>query len=742
MQEKNKEFTLCQHGYSERNNFYFGKWMTAQDFTDEQRYMNEKRWMVNRLGLGWGVLCGLRVRPHPDDRRKVVVEPGCAIDPYGHEVLVCHEETVDLLTAARDGREGHEGYEGQEVQEGHGAREAYEGREGYDRLPPEKLPQQRSYMFYLSIRYEECGVNPSQIVIDSCEGYKEECVYNRTREGYRFIVSREKPDLSTALRTAAGGGQGCEAQCHRFLQDPSPVVSAACPDRPRCEAVPLAAICYNPTTETTTLDIDLGMTYRKLAFSNEVLYELLSCLRQEAVQGWAAESNRRQHVPLLASTIRGVQYRDGRTARLDRSNGYGGSYPFRLTSDGDYVWVTDREDRQVWRIERATNRPVSDKRLHLDDPSWGIAFDGRYMWISHHGAFRTGPWPGSPPEQAYAQEQPPPPEQAYANQEAHLTLRPYPPQIPAHGRLTRVDVCTLERRTIDALPRCESLPACYSFPEAGGAPGGGWLHPYAGEVVLHDGDIYVAHDVPRRGREEERPDYERADQPAERREQTAERREQPGERVEPYPLPRGGYDLYLTRIDPNKGCVVEVIPVPATDDREPLSRIEAMASDGGALWITYRASSRDRRGERAVVRKVTKENGRSVVSAPYRLRGEAPEHMVFDGTRMWVSHNDGLSILDIEAGDEETVNTDTAHTALAYSGGSLLWAAVPGKNEAFITRIDIFSEEEVQRTEFIEVEGNTSFEISDMQYDGTYIYVAYRLTEGQNNRGVIQRLLP
>ena len=67
---------------------------------------------------------------------------------------------------------------------------------------------------------------------------------------------------------------------------------------------------------------------------------------------------------------------------------------------------------------------------------------------------------------------------------------------------------------------------------------------------------------------------------------------------------------------------------------------------------------------------------------------------------------------------------------------------VPGKNEAFITRIDIFSEEEVQRTEFIEVEPHTSFEISDMQFDGTYIYVAYRLTEGQTNRGVIQRLLP
>ena len=167
-----------------------------------------------------------------------------------------------------------------------------------------------------------------------------------------------------------------------------------------------------------------------------------------------------------------------------------------------------------------------------------------------------------------------------------------------------------------------------------------------------------------------------------------------------------------------------------------------MASDGGALWITYRASSRDRRGERAVVRKITKQNGRSVVSEPYRLRGESPEHMAFDGTRLWVSHNDGLSIVDIETGEEETLNTDSAHSALAYSGGTLLWAAAPGKNEAFITRIDIFSEEEVQRTELIEVEPPTSYEISDMQFEGTYIYIAYHLTEGKTNRGVIHRLLP
>lgn len=691
MQEKVKGSALCEHGFSERNNYYFGKLMTARDFTDEQSYLNEKRWMVNRLGLGWGVLCGLGVRPHAHDKRKVVVEAGFALDPYGHEILVCREETVDLLP-------------------------------GLDDCPPAQRvtspphvaspPSPKSHRLYLSIKYEECGVNPSPIMIDSCEGYKEECVYNRTREGYRFIVSRERPDPHTPHE------HGCDGQCHRRLQDPSAAISGCCPERPGCEPVPLAAICYNETTDTTVMDIDTSMSSRKLAFSNEMLFELLTCLREGAQSGWGAGHDRRQHVPLLATTIRGLKYRDGKTAALNWNNGYDGVRPYRLTSDGDYIWVTDREDRQVWRIDRATNRPVKDSRLYLDDNSWGIAFDGRYMWISHHDAF-GGQRRDSPGQEISK------PGLTLGEQRDYGDRQPY-------GRLTRVDVCTLHRLTIDGLPECHALPECYRFPEAAGAPDSIRLLPYAGEVVLHDGDIYVAHDLPK--------SWRRGD---DSKDQHAAQQQQQHAAQQHAAQPREGYELFLTRIDPARGCIVEVISVPETDEREPLSRIQAMASDGKALWITYTASSRDRRGERAVVRRIRKENGMSVVGKTRRLnKGNVPEHIAFDGTRLWISHNDGLSIIDAKTRNEEAVNTDTAHTAIAYGGGPLLWTLVPGKNEAFVTWVDILSKVEGRHSEFIEVGTQTPFELSDMQFDGTYIYVAYHVTVGGTNRGVIHRLLP
>jgi hypothetical protein len=656
MQDKHKHSKHCQQrGFFERNNYYFGQLLTASGFTDEQAYFNEKRWMMNRFGLGWGVLCGLKIRPHDQDKRKVFIEPGFALDAYGHEIMVCQEETVDFTLA-------------------------------HDNCPPDEPgpAPENSSLYYLCIKYEECGVNPSPIPLDSCEGYKEECAYNRIREGYRFVVSRKNPEYNDAPKSDLE----CEGDCHRFLQDPSPVISNCCPERPECECIPLARICYNTTTGTTAMDIDMSMPYRKLAFSNAILYEMLLCLQQEGGKGGAGRHDRGQYVPLLAKTIKGLEYRNGKIAKLDESSkpyGFEGIYPFRLTSDGDYIWITDREANQVWRIKRATNEPIKDMELSLDDPTWGIAYDGKNMWITHHDVF------GGEDE-------------------------------IKHGRLTRINACTLERWTIDGLPLCETLPDCYRFPESEGAPDITKLMPYAGEIVLHGDDIYVAHDLPKM-----EPGIEQ---------ESAKQKQQAG----------ATYQLYLTRIDPVRGCIVEIISIPESDNREPWTGIKAMASDGEALWITYQASSKDKKGGRAVTRKITKkQDGKSYVEAPHRLSGEDPEHMVFDGTQLWVSHDDGVSIVNIETGKEvETINSRSTHTAMAYGGSRYIWTALPGGKETSINWIDIFSQEFGEWIELEELDSETdaSVEISDMQFDGNYIYVACSVKEGQYRKGVIHRLLP
>jgi hypothetical protein len=53
----------------------------------EQEYFNAKRWFLNRLVIGSGVVCGLDVKVTPD-RQKVIVQPGVAIDRCGREIIV------------------------------------------------------------------------------------------------------------------------------------------------------------------------------------------------------------------------------------------------------------------------------------------------------------------------------------------------------------------------------------------------------------------------------------------------------------------------------------------------------------------------------------------------------------------------------------------------------------------------------------------------------------------------------
>ena len=45
-----------------RNKYFYGKRMDVQHFQMEQDYGKLKQWLLNRLTLGKGVLCGLKVQ--------------------------------------------------------------------------------------------------------------------------------------------------------------------------------------------------------------------------------------------------------------------------------------------------------------------------------------------------------------------------------------------------------------------------------------------------------------------------------------------------------------------------------------------------------------------------------------------------------------------------------------------------------------------------------------------------------
>jgi len=72
-----------------RNRYFAGNLLGVQDLQDEQAYLIDKDRRHARYLHGYGVVCGLRVRPaDPPQPWQVIVEPGLALDPCGREILV------------------------------------------------------------------------------------------------------------------------------------------------------------------------------------------------------------------------------------------------------------------------------------------------------------------------------------------------------------------------------------------------------------------------------------------------------------------------------------------------------------------------------------------------------------------------------------------------------------------------------------------------------------------------------
>jgi len=78
----------------ERNKYFYGKLLSVEDFNSEQKYINDKRRLTNRLVHGMGVVCGLNVVRI--DEQTISVESGMAFDQTGREIVVDSPVTKKL----------------------------------------------------------------------------------------------------------------------------------------------------------------------------------------------------------------------------------------------------------------------------------------------------------------------------------------------------------------------------------------------------------------------------------------------------------------------------------------------------------------------------------------------------------------------------------------------------------------------------------------------------------------------
>jgi hypothetical protein len=155
-----------------RNAYFYGKRMDVQHFQLEQDYGKHKQWLLNRLTLGKGVVCGLKVSIEGEH---LCVDPGFAIDGLGREIVVPVRQCIDPTT-----------------QDGGCCAPCCDG--GDVATPPTRpdpdrpQPDARNGIFTLWLCYKECKTDFQPVMTSEC-GTREACAAGTTVETFCLKVT-------------------------------------------------------------------------------------------------------------------------------------------------------------------------------------------------------------------------------------------------------------------------------------------------------------------------------------------------------------------------------------------------------------------------------------------------------------------------------------------------------------------------------------------------------------------------
>jgi hypothetical protein len=221
----------------QRVNFYYGQLLDAYHFNLETGYQNEKRWLLNRLILGWGVVCGLDVRGGDCDE-EVIVGAGVALDGWGREIIVPEEKHVRLPI--------------------HDV--VHENCAHHDR---------HEHWLTIWLCYHECQACPTPVIASECD--TERCMPGAIRESYCI---EPRPGRVESCPLPDPDGLICEGQIrHRDLIQ---WVSRCCDAPPEEPCIPLATIRFWHQHEHCHCgEDDVDISVRPVVFTNRLLAMLL-----------------------------------------------------------------------------------------------------------------------------------------------------------------------------------------------------------------------------------------------------------------------------------------------------------------------------------------------------------------------------------------------------------------------------------------------------------------------------------
>jgi hypothetical protein len=243
-----------------RNHYFYGKLLDEQSFRLEQRYVNAKRWLLNRLAGGGGVLCGLGLTATPAGM--LVLAPGALVDGLGREVIVPLATPFDprQLTDERGKSTG----------------------------PAKPGP------VTVRLAYHPCAADPVPVLVPGCDATR--CAMGTVRESFAVLVTQgtpaapapawPPPDLfeptGSATRVAAAD----------LVAALVGHVTQASPQPPQASAAPVLLAVVTIPNDPNTPVTDAGVSYvgRPVLLSQAELLQLVLALWERVESGLSAAS--------------------------------------------------------------------------------------------------------------------------------------------------------------------------------------------------------------------------------------------------------------------------------------------------------------------------------------------------------------------------------------------------------------------------------------------------------------------
>jgi hypothetical protein len=257
-----------------RNRYYYGKLLDVFHFDLEQNYFNSKRWLLNRLVSGYGVVCGLNVTLGADGQ-SLVVTPGVAIDKCGREIVVCQpSDPVPLPAPQAPAPTPGAGSATQPAAPAAAPGAAAAPSTGV--APPAPTQPMNGdcgdtgVYKYLSICYHECLTDPSPALGGDCDT-QAMCTPGSIRERYSLKLSDGKlcpaPTTTSLPNVISNGTLNYQALASYVTNLPCCTPGTDC-------CIPLAniQIPWQPQTYTQN-SIDISI--RPLVYTADLLYELM-----------------------------------------------------------------------------------------------------------------------------------------------------------------------------------------------------------------------------------------------------------------------------------------------------------------------------------------------------------------------------------------------------------------------------------------------------------------------------------